>query len=565
MTTVYINGKNSVALNDKDFIAQGGEGAIFGKGSLIFKIYHDPQKVISEAKVQELSLLDKPNILRPLDMLSNKTGQHIGFTMSWIKDTVAICKLFTNDFRDRIGFSNDNTIKLVETLQKDINFIHNKQCLIVDLNEYNFLVSTKDYTLPYFIDVNSYQTPSYPAEALMESVKDWHTKGFSILTDWFSFAIISFQLFTGIHPYKGGHPKFKNHDFVGRMKANISVLNKDVKVPTIIRDFNLIPKNYASWYYEVLEKGRRVEPPTIAGMSQQAPIKTIKVSSTNTFIIKEVASFSSKILGHFTVAQSNYDHIILDKQLILGVDKTARTYQLHNKDSEIFYDKNNKLIEAYTEKNEPILYELNTGNSYNSGLTSYGMMIVDNELIVHTMDYIRNIQLIGDRIIQQTYQEVSTNATTLYRKIFIMDALGTPCAFIPYKYNHNVCYLVSLLPKLKGYRIVDARVNDKLVMIVASKYSSVYDRFVYTINNNTLQFVEEMKDVGLYSLNFTVLQTGVCLFINENEELELFRLSQPLHKTVLKDTAISSDMILSNHGAKAMFYKENKLFEFSLK
>ena len=47
--------------------------------------------------------------------------------------------------------------------------------------------------------VDSYQTAHYPATAIMPSVRDWKVPlhDFSELSDWFSFAIVSFQVFLG--------------------------------------------------------------------------------------------------------------------------------------------------------------------------------------------------------------------------------------------------------------------------------------------------------------------------------------------------------------------------------
>src|SRR4030042_7024396 len=138
-------------------------------------------------------------------------------------------------------------IHLVENIKKLIYFVHDKNCLIVDGNELNYLVNN-DFITPYMIDVNSWQTPSYNATAIMPSIRDWSTTTFSELTDWFSFAIISFQLFIGVHPFKGTHKKYRRNDFVNRVKDSVSVFNSQVSLPPSARDFNLIPGSYKDWY-----------------------------------------------------------------------------------------------------------------------------------------------------------------------------------------------------------------------------------------------------------------------------------------------------------------------------
>jgi hypothetical protein len=46
---LIIKGKGDVILNPKDdFIWSGGEGDIYSKGDVVYKIYNDPQKMIPE-------------------------------------------------------------------------------------------------------------------------------------------------------------------------------------------------------------------------------------------------------------------------------------------------------------------------------------------------------------------------------------------------------------------------------------------------------------------------------------------------------------------------------------
>src|SRR5262245_34856578 len=83
---VYIRGGGSVSLSQADFVAQGGEGSVYVKGSLAYKIYSDPQKMIPAAKLQELSALTAPNIIKPQDVLLNSRHTPVGYTMKRVQD-----------------------------------------------------------------------------------------------------------------------------------------------------------------------------------------------------------------------------------------------------------------------------------------------------------------------------------------------------------------------------------------------------------------------------------------------------------------------------------------------
>ena len=54
---VIVKGKGEITLGKADFILKGGEGSIYAVGDTAFKIYIDPQKVISPAKMRQLQLV----------------------------------------------------------------------------------------------------------------------------------------------------------------------------------------------------------------------------------------------------------------------------------------------------------------------------------------------------------------------------------------------------------------------------------------------------------------------------------------------------------------------------
>ena len=215
---VFVENIGKVDLSEnKDFKTQGGEGKIYIKNNVVYKIYIDYTKTIKKEKIKELSVLQHKNIIKPDNIIwtNQKKNKMIGYTMKYIENTEPLCKYFTNSFQNANNITSKNILELVYRLQETIHYIHTNKILIVDGNEFNYLVTNKTQ-MPYFIDVDSYQTPSFPATAIMPSIRDWHTKGFNELSDWYSFAIIACQLFIGIHPYKGTHPNFSKKDLESR-------------------------------------------------------------------------------------------------------------------------------------------------------------------------------------------------------------------------------------------------------------------------------------------------------------------------------------------------------------
>jgi hypothetical protein len=170
----------------------------------------------------------------------------------------------------------------------------------------NFLVSD-DHKELYAIDVDSYQTKNFPATVLMESVRDRHAKRdgkgnmiFNAGTDWFAFAITSFQMFMGIHPFKGKHPKYDDID--ARMENNVSVLDPAVMFPRgACQPFTSIPTEYMDWYKAVFG-GKRIPPPGHVTAAVVVAVQVTHVTGTKNFDIAEVFTLPESIVSHVNVA-----------------------------------------------------------------------------------------------------------------------------------------------------------------------------------------------------------------------------------------------------------------------
>ena len=297
MSEYYVNGKK-FTLTDRDFVAKGGEKKVFRKGKLAYAIYDDMRKMIPPAKIGELKVLDSPNIIRPIDIIYTPKKIEIGFTMAFLDDdTIPLPKLFTTTFRDKNAITNDIAIELVEKLKLLIHFVHEKKCLIVDGNEGNYLVGD-DFVTPYMIDTNSMQTKNFPATAYHPATRDWMNQDFTTMSDWFGFAIISFQLFIGIHPFKGSHPNYRRNDFRKRIEECVSVFDPKVSIPPAARDLNLIPQHYKDWYYDLFANGMRKEPPQLPGSVGKVTVKVVLVQSTDNFEIIELRVFPDTVLYH---------------------------------------------------------------------------------------------------------------------------------------------------------------------------------------------------------------------------------------------------------------------------
>ena len=79
--TVLIGGKQKVSLGQKEYKAQGGEGTVYVKNNVAFKIYHDSNKMIPEGKILELQKLTVPNVLSPQQALYDPKTRFFSFEL----------------------------------------------------------------------------------------------------------------------------------------------------------------------------------------------------------------------------------------------------------------------------------------------------------------------------------------------------------------------------------------------------------------------------------------------------------------------------------------------------
>ena len=556
--------KKQLVFTANDFVAKGGEGSVYKKGNLVYKIYEDANQMIPEAKIRELQQIQGDNIIKPLDIVIDKSGQIVGFTMSYVK-SIALCKLFTTSFRDRKGVTDDMTLELVENIKSGIYEIHNAKCLIVDGNEMNYLVNDQDFITPYFIDVNTWQTPSFPATAINPSIRDWRSKTFNEVTDWFSFAIVAFQLFVGIHPFKGRYKGYKKNDFEKRVRDCVSVLHKGVKFPPAVRDFGLIPTHYKDWFFNLFEKGQRTLPPAAPGARGPVTMKVIVIHDTNNFEIKELYRFSSKILFNTTL----FGQQITKTKHNLHIDN--KQYRVSPGTEILFTPKYLTPILAKVENYKSKLKSLRGDIKYTE-LACSEMMIVDNTLYAKHGEKLMELNFIemDDRtlVAVKTTWGVMPYSSEVFSGVVVQNVFGRSFLVIPRPSvsGNSECF-VPLIQELDGYRVLDAKHESRVCFITAFK-DNKYFRFILKFNDRyekyTCRIIEDIDSNT--PINFVVLDNGIVISITDDEVIEIF--SNKYLKDDIKeihDPDIDTTMKLTKDGILTRFFKGQKLYSIKMK
>lgn len=556
---VYLNQKK-IGLTQRDFKGQGGEGAVYVRQGVAYKVYANPAKALPLGKLRELGTLTDPAIIKPEEALLDAAGAMVGYTMRAVGEAEPLCLTFNKAYRDRHNLTPDRQLELVRRLQKLVQHIHEKGILIVDLNEMNFLVAD-DQSVVYAIDVDSYQTATYPATALMDTVRDRHNQAFSEGTDWFSFAVISFQMFVGIHPYRGKHATLKTLD--QRMLANISALNPDVAIPAVCQPIAAIPTVYRDWYEAVLERGQRIPPPDgpVASFTLAPTVQATPTVHNGSLEMRLVGTFDGTILtavGDFVLTTTAVFH---GTRRLVDVPRGVA--------AQLVVTPSGTPLLAWREQGMLRLCDARRGTDVPAGTRADALMTTEGRLYLRQGGQLLEVDIVEtpNRVFAQprTIGSVLEQATSLFPGVAFQDLLGAKYAsLLP---ESGVCHQVRM-PDLDRYRVLDAVFQGGVLLVVAER-SGRFDRFVFRFTRDYRSFdCRREDDVETLDANLVTLGSGVALHLTEgagDPMLTLFSTkSGDVARKEVHDSALTGDCRLLKNGVQARVARGDTLYDIRM-
>jgi hypothetical protein len=520
-----------VNITDKMYKAAGGEAEIYVNSGQAFKFYHDPdKKMLPPSKMKELATIGNPQIVVPQEVIYDAAnGKPLGYTTKFVDNAEPLLKLFTRTFKEDNNVDATMINALVKQMQLTTADVHKANCLIVDLNELNILVNINSVLTPWFIDTDSYATPSFKATAIMDSVRDRRVTAYDkqgnmqynpdALSDWFSFGILAFWLYTNIHPFRGNHNSYKPRDKGKQMDDGISVFHTGVRVPPSVNDFNIIPKRHLDWFKDMFKDGRRSIPPLPdSTVPFVVPTQIVTIKGTDKLEVVEVASYPDHILYVFQcMGVQNVvtkTHLYSGKKEIIGWDKAQKVILCPTTEGTII---------SGTLKGTTVSFaEMKSGVPFG---TIQGRNMFQRNNCIYTMSGGKLIEnsftSFGSKIVHRTkeLENISQLTATMYDGCIIQDLLGKKYLTLPYK--KEFCFS-KYIPNLDGFRVVDAK-SDKTVTVVLAERGGVYHKFVIVFDKSYQNFeVREVKDIAYDEINFAVMENGLCVLLSSPTEMELF-------------------------------------------
>ena len=559
---VIVQGQGEVNLGQKEYVASGGEGQVFAKGLTAYKVYTDPARMLPTGKITELASISYPDVIKPERVLLDpKKNTPVGYTMRFIQDAMPLCQIFTRAFREREGLDHPKMLLLVQKLQTLVQNVHKAGVLIVDLNEMNFLVN-RAFSEVYGIDVDSYQTAHYPATAIMPSVKDWTVKGhdFTEGSDWFSFACVAYQMFTGIHPYKGKHPTV--HGLDDRMQAGISVFDSSVSVPKMVYPVDVIPPAYRVWLKAVLQDGKRIPPPADPGTFVAAALVARAIASGASLEITEVAAYPESILGY---SESGGKSLVgMAGGVWLGRQPTRGATPVR---AVGWSPRDNHAVLAWTEQGALCLYDASACESISLPLNVDAIMNSGGRIYVKSVERVIEIVLTdtGARVTPspRVVVNVLEHASHLYDGVVVQNLLGS--IFVSVFPRAGASYQIRV-PQLDLYKIVDAKCDGQVLMVIGVR-NGKYDRltFVMPDDYSMASLQNTVSDITPAGLNFVVLDNGTCIHLTEEERLEVWNVKAPTVVRPVEDPALGNDLRLVKVGGRVGCIRGNKIYSLRMK
>ncbi len=579
---LFIKGSGEVTLTQRNYVATGGQASVYVKDGVAYKIYTDPKDTIPEAKFQALSSIKDPAVIKPDKLLLNEKKVPTGYTMVAVSDNLSLCQLFTRTFRERNNVTNDHIIDIAAKLRTHVANVHAAGIIIVDLNELNLLVP-KTFDDVGLIDVDSYQTQGYPATVIMPSVRDYSARSadFSPLSDWYSYGVLAFQLFIGMHPYKGSHPAAaaipKDQQMVFRMKQHLSAFHPEARLPKCCYPMDVIPPHFRQWMHAVLQDGKRLPPPdpkSIAALIVQQVIAQPLISGGN-ITLNEILDLEGWSLVSY--AESGGSTIALTSKG--GFLRTIVNGRAVSEVSAPTISAASTIVGFTPKMNHPVSLNVSRGqvtfNNHDRRTSQVTTFTAQEIARAGNRFYVRN----GTRVLEVEFAEMPSNtvvtashtvanvmemASRLYEGVAIQSMIGSVfvSVFPKSKFGAQV-----RIPELDSYKVIDAKFEGGVLMVVGAK-TGKYDRLVFRFDEDYQTYdLRKVEDISAsYGINFVTLESGVCVCLNEEEKIEAFSAKKDAKGIkLIEDSALGSDIRLMIVGGKVGFERAGKIYQMTMK
>lgn len=565
LVQVHTETGERVTLGPAQFVAAGGEGDVYAIGDRGFKLAHDPARACPPAKLLELARIADPYVLAPRGSLYRPSrGRRgasrtvVGHELPFVTAALTAGELVPVAFRRRHGLDPAVVPALVAALRQRVAAVHAAGCLVVDLNEGNVLVS-RDFQVAYLIDVDSFQSPGFPATAIVPAVRDPQRPlgTFDRGTDWFSFAVVAFSLLVGIHPYRGKHPRVTG--LAARMQAGLSVFDPAVRVPRACLPVGSIPEPWRGWLRAVLQHGERTAPPVPSGstLSLGAPAHPRALATSLRMIeverrpaeVRGLAEAHGCVVVHAgdRVSVNGHERLRCREALALGFSPRGRP------------------VAAWVEGGRLRLHDLAAGSSIPCQAAARAVTAARGTLFAACGDELVRLELVdvGEQVVAGMRRAVmvTPQSSRLWRGCVVQQLLGATTVSL---LAESGAAEQRRVPELDGLTLVDA-VHERGVLVAVATRGGVHERLVIRFSPGGGHHVTRHADLPAHAAQLVALDTGVCVSLDADDRLELFTRDAAAGTRLLDDPAVGGDWLLHAGDGRLLVAVGRVIYEVSMR
>ncbi len=572
-TQFTLERKGVITLSPNDHVATGGEGSIYRKAGTVVKLYTDTKKMDRDGmpeKVRILAKFDHPFIVAPRGVVLGKKGEPVGYYMDWVEGE-PLSRVFTNDFRQRESFTDNNASQLVDGMRQVVQFAHDHSATMVDANELNWLAilgGKKKAPEPRVLDVDSWAMGKWPATVIMPSIRDHHTKGFTHASDWFSAGVVWFQVYTGIHPYKGMLAGYKPAELEKRMRENASVFTPGVRLNHAVRDFACIPTKLRMWFEATFQQGERSVPPSPFDVTTATPKAAV--------VMRMVSMAAGSLVYDRIYLASSKDPAVRIFSCGVVLLQSGKLYDLATK-REIGAAKSpacevvqvdGHFLVADHDGSDFVFSCINTTNLQKQELTlmlkGHKVVRYENRLFLITDQGLTELLLkfLGKPLLAsgQTWGAM-LNSTKWFEGVGVQQGLDATFLIAPFA--DGSCAHVRT-KELDGLTPVAAKAGNRFISVMCVNKAGEYRKFEFTMSKDYSTYTLWQGGAESPELNLAILPKGVVATIVEDTKLIIFVPSNGQLRTV-EDKDIATTMILGNWNDTVVYIQNGNVWSVRMK
>lgn len=554
---ILLEGRGPITLRMNDHVATGGEGSIFRVSDMAIKIYLDSAQMKQRSVPDKIKRLSKlfssyPYIVAPEGIVTTPAGDPIGHYLPYVQDPPLghpMARVFTNDFYQREGFNEKLASVLVGRMRETVMFAHGSGALLIDPNEMNwFALAVNKDPEPRIIDVDSWIIGLMPPTvSVMPSIRDWHTKNLGKQSDWFAWGIVTFQVYTGIHPYKGTLQGYARSDMERRMKENASVFSPGVQLNRAVRDFNCIPGPLRDWYEATFQLGERNEPPSPfdTGISTPKAASVLRVTATGqvgTLVFEKLFGTSGDPVvrifhcGVARLASGKLIDLNTGRQIIAVSSPTCEVVKVEQ--GWLVGELNGTFI--YINERD-LRFETLQFQMVAHGLVGYEnrmFFVGDNGLTEVKSNFF------GSKLIVSAGQTwgIIVKSTKWFQGVGVLDSMGAKFVVVPFGES---AVAQTRVREIDNLQVVAAKAGSRFVSIVGLQKNGDYAKVELAFDRDYRSYRSWVGITDGPELNLAILPRGVCATIIRDGELDVFVPSNG-NTTKLGESRIATDMMLAN-------------------